>query len=623
MRRLVLVLVAVAAAAVVGAASPAGACAPPFRGSVAGLSAAVRQTMTGVSWRRGLPRRRSTISVSCEPATGASTAGSTRGGSSCTATSPATSSPCSAGSTPRGSRSGGWSPVDAYGGSDFRSIEADNTSAFNCRPVDGHDPLVGARVRPRDRPQPDREPVRLRGRHDVAPGEPAVPRPVAVPRRAWRSRAARSCARSTRSAGAGAAAGRATGTTSTSRRAADDRRARARRRGGAPGGRLAAPLRADGASVDGLVPARCVRHRLGAARRRALGAVALRLGHALGAPRGARPRVRRDPDRPARVERRRGAAPRGCVCAPSRARGPALRRARRRGRRSRSATRSSSVCGRRRTTSTRSSTTCGAPRSGARTRRWDIRDATAPRTSTRIRRTARWASWRRRCSAERPDTWRSSRASAFVALAWGSIGVARGLGLARARRSSGRCSSRRFPLIALQASTAQNDLVVAVVPGRRRRAPPRHGPRRALARRRRDGARRGDEGHGGLRHPDPPRRRVPAASTGRAAAARLPCSSARPRAPTGTSSTGARPEAGTPGSRTSASSRGSPRPSPAGSARRSSSSSCRAPRSGPMALLVAAAVLLVGLAFAYRRRSATAALGRGGVTARSSRRSPC
>jgi hypothetical protein len=28
-------------------------------------------------------------------------------------------------------------PVDAYGGSDFRSIEADNTSAFNCRYVAG------------------------------------------------------------------------------------------------------------------------------------------------------------------------------------------------------------------------------------------------------------------------------------------------------------------------------------------------------------------------------------------------------------------------------------------------------------------------------------------------------
>ncbi len=28
-------------------------------------------------------------------------------------------------------------PVDTYGGSDFRSIEADNTSAFNCRYVEG------------------------------------------------------------------------------------------------------------------------------------------------------------------------------------------------------------------------------------------------------------------------------------------------------------------------------------------------------------------------------------------------------------------------------------------------------------------------------------------------------
>jgi hypothetical protein len=28
-------------------------------------------------------------------------------------------------------------PVDAYAGNDFASIEADNTSAFNCRPVSG------------------------------------------------------------------------------------------------------------------------------------------------------------------------------------------------------------------------------------------------------------------------------------------------------------------------------------------------------------------------------------------------------------------------------------------------------------------------------------------------------
>ena len=28
-------------------------------------------------------------------------------------------------------------PIEAYGGSDFRSIEADNTSAFNCRSATG------------------------------------------------------------------------------------------------------------------------------------------------------------------------------------------------------------------------------------------------------------------------------------------------------------------------------------------------------------------------------------------------------------------------------------------------------------------------------------------------------
>ncbi len=28
-------------------------------------------------------------------------------------------------------------PIQAYGGDDFTSIEADNTSAFNCRPVEG------------------------------------------------------------------------------------------------------------------------------------------------------------------------------------------------------------------------------------------------------------------------------------------------------------------------------------------------------------------------------------------------------------------------------------------------------------------------------------------------------
>ena len=113
-------------------------------------------------------------------------------------------------------------PVDAYGGSDFRSIEADNTSAFNCRYVDGttrwsehaygraidlnpiENPYVTSAARPRTR----------------RAGGTCVARRIAP---AWRSRAARSSARSTPSAGAGAAAGRAHATTSTSRRAVAER----------------------------------------------------------------------------------------------------------------------------------------------------------------------------------------------------------------------------------------------------------------------------------------------------------------------------------------------------------------------------------------------------------------
>jgi hypothetical protein len=72
--------------------------------------------------------------------------------------------------------------VDAYGASDFRSIEADNTSSFNCRPATGSahwsehaygraidlDPLEnpyvsgGATSHPASRPYVDRERVRDR-----------------------------------------------------------------------------------------------------------------------------------------------------------------------------------------------------------------------------------------------------------------------------------------------------------------------------------------------------------------------------------------------------------------------------------------------------------------------------
>ena len=53
------------------------------------------------------------------------------------------------------------------------------------------------------------------------------------------------------------------------------------------------------------------------------------------------------------------------------------------------------------------------------------------------------------------------QASAFVALAVGVIGVARGLGLSRREALLGALLVATLPVIALQASTAQNDLVVA------------------------------------------------------------------------------------------------------------------------------------------------------------------
>ena len=128
--------------------------------------------MTPVELACRAARSRSTTCGSCRWPTAASTARRIAGGWSSTAMRRARSSARSGGSTTRASRSGGCVLVDAYGGSDFRSIEADNTSAFNCRAGDRLDALVEARVRARDRRQPDREPVHLR-RHDLAPRERA------------------------------------------------------------------------------------------------------------------------------------------------------------------------------------------------------------------------------------------------------------------------------------------------------------------------------------------------------------------------------------------------------------------------------------------------------------------
>jgi hypothetical protein len=87
--------------AAVTAVGTAAAPAPAFHARVTPLSPALRARMTGVSWHPGRARRRVPAALR--------------------RTRP---------NPPDGA-------VDAYGGSDFASIEADNTSAFNCRPVSG------------------------------------------------------------------------------------------------------------------------------------------------------------------------------------------------------------------------------------------------------------------------------------------------------------------------------------------------------------------------------------------------------------------------------------------------------------------------------------------------------
>ena len=135
MRRLVPVLVALVAAAVATGAW-AGTSLPPFRGSVTPLSPAVRATMAGVSWRPGCPvgiRDLRLVSALYRGFDGRVHAGRIIVHRDVATEVLAVLRRLYAARFPIRRMV----PVDAYGGSDFRSIEADNTSAFNCRYVDG------------------------------------------------------------------------------------------------------------------------------------------------------------------------------------------------------------------------------------------------------------------------------------------------------------------------------------------------------------------------------------------------------------------------------------------------------------------------------------------------------
>jgi hypothetical protein len=127
-------VIAVAAFSSVSAASPQAT--PPFVAKIAPLSSKQRALMTGVSWRPGCPVALADLRMLTVSHWGFD--GRRRTGRLVvheTAASPmrtvfrrlyAARFPVRK-----------LVPIDAYGGSDFRSIEADNTSAFNCRRATG------------------------------------------------------------------------------------------------------------------------------------------------------------------------------------------------------------------------------------------------------------------------------------------------------------------------------------------------------------------------------------------------------------------------------------------------------------------------------------------------------
>ena len=136
MRRLTLAPVAVVVALVLSTSSESWAVGPPFRGTAAPLDARLRATMTGISWRPGCPvplRDLRVVTASYWGFDGRVHTGRLIVHRDVTRDIVAVLRRLFAAKFPIRRML----PVDAYGGSDFRSIEADNTSAFNCRYVDG------------------------------------------------------------------------------------------------------------------------------------------------------------------------------------------------------------------------------------------------------------------------------------------------------------------------------------------------------------------------------------------------------------------------------------------------------------------------------------------------------
>jgi hypothetical protein len=136
MRRLTLASIAVVAVLPLSVASESWAADPPFRGAAAPLDARLRATMTGVSWRPGCPVPLRDLRLVIAAHWGFD--GRVHTGRLIVHREVARDvvtvlRQLFAARFPIRRMV----PVDAYGASDFRSIEADNTSAFNCRYIDG------------------------------------------------------------------------------------------------------------------------------------------------------------------------------------------------------------------------------------------------------------------------------------------------------------------------------------------------------------------------------------------------------------------------------------------------------------------------------------------------------
>jgi hypothetical protein len=137
MRRLRFALTGLLVAAIVAVdASSAVGELPPFKGSSSRLAPAVRERMTGVSWRPGCPVALADLRLVRARYVGfdgKAHAGGIVVHRDVARDVVAVLRRLYAARFPIRRML----PVDTYGGSDFRSIEADNTSAFNCRYVDG------------------------------------------------------------------------------------------------------------------------------------------------------------------------------------------------------------------------------------------------------------------------------------------------------------------------------------------------------------------------------------------------------------------------------------------------------------------------------------------------------